>query len=345
LPLPRQVLPIGVYTDSIQFTSGGKTTNIPVVLSVRAPGEVLRLSTGGVTFETRQGNGDSFQQDITVINGGDPGTTVNFTATLLSGSDWLNLTVGKNQATTTSPGYLLLQPNASIATFPAGARTAVLQVSDPNSQNSPQLLTAVLQVDGATTLAPPNPSPTGVLFVATNANPTQVSTIVLNYSSSTPAVYQAGVNNPGGSNWLTITPASGQVSTAAPASLTLSASATGLKAGIYSGSVNISIGSILRTIHATLIVPSGVSAVANPLISGLSARAATGCTPQNLVLVETALADNFSVLAGFPALLTAQLDDDCGNPVLDASVVASFSNGDAPLRLDSDHATGFYNAS
>jgi uncharacterized protein (TIGR03437 family) len=55
--------------------------------------------------------------------------------------------------------------------------------------------------------------------------------------------------------------------------------------------------------------------------------------------------DNFVLVAGFPSLLSVQANDDCGNPVLDATIIAEFDNGDAPLRMDSDQATGFYSAS
>ena len=52
-----------------------------------------------------------------------------------------------------------------------------------------------------------------------------------------------------------------------------------------------------------------------------------------LALTETGLVNNFAVPAGWPAALTVQLNDDCGNSISNASVTASFTNGDPPLML------------
>jgi uncharacterized protein (TIGR03437 family) len=334
-----QGLAIGFYSDIIRFNSAGTSTDVPVTLTVRPAGPALKLGLTGFVFETVQGNTIADVQPVNVINAGDPGTTVSFTAALLSGSDWLTLTINKNQATTTSPGLLTLQPKANIATFPAGVRTAVLQVTDPNSQNSPELVTAVLQVDAATSAAPPDPSPAGVFLVAKAGQPQPTAPVALNYAKSTPAAYTTSATTMAGGNWLSVTPTSGMVSDAGPANLTLAGNSAGLTTGIYAGSVDIVIGSTLRTLHATLEVLPGVSTTPNPGV-----RDATTCTPTQLVLVETELVDNFFVVAGFPAFLSVQVNDDCGNPVLDATVIAEFDNGDVPLRMDSDDATGFYSA-
>lgn len=332
-----QGLAIGTYSDVIQFTGAGATTNVPVTLLVRAAGSVLKLGAVGFQFETVQGNTISDSQPVNIINAGDPGTTVNFSASLLSGSDWLSLSVPKNQATTSSPGSLLLKPTANIANLPVGVRTALVQVTDSNSQNSPQLITAVLQVDAVTTAAPPDPSPAGVFLVANAGQPKPSSPVTLNYSKAAAAAYNTSVTTTSGGNWLSVFPTAGQVSAGSPANLTLSGNTAGLTTGIYSGTVNVVIGSLLRTLHVTLEVLPGTNSKANP-----AARDATTCTPQQLVLVETELVDNFVVVAGFPSLLSVQANDDCGNPILDATIVAEFDNGDAPLRLDSDQATGFY---
>src|SRR5262249_20338289 len=64
-----------------------------------------------------------------------------------------------------------------------------------------------------------------------------------------------------------------------------------------------------------------------------SDHAARGCAPSRLSVTETTLPNLFSVPAGWPQPLSARLADDCGAPVLNGQVVASFSNGDPPLAL------------
>ncbi len=61
--------------------------------------------------------------------------------------------------------------------------------------------------------------------------------------------------------------------------------------------------------------------------------AAATCTPSRLVLALTELGSGFSVAVGFPRLITVRVLDDCGSPVEDAQVVASFNNGDPIVAL------------
>jgi uncharacterized protein (TIGR03437 family) len=57
------------------------------------------------------------------------------------------------------------------------------------------------------------------------------------------------------------------------------------------------------------------------------------CGQQNLHLIETGTPDNFTARAGFPLTLEATIIDDCGNPVTNAFVFVTFSNGDPGLAL------------
>jgi uncharacterized protein (TIGR03437 family) len=54
-----------------------------------------------------------------------------------------------------------------------------------------------------------------------------------------------------------------------------------------------------------------------------------------LLPVFTSLSDGFSILAGWPQSVSLIVVDDCGNPAITGSVVASFSNGDPPISLTS----------
>jgi uncharacterized protein (TIGR03437 family) len=139
-------------------------------------------------------------------------------------------------------------------------------------------------------------------------------------------------------SWLTATPSSGTANGQIPGKVTISASPTGLLPGIYTGNVSISISQVLESVNVTFVV--------SPPSSNASERPrpeASSCTPSLLAITETGLPNNFAVPAGWPATLIVQLDDDCGLPVTNGNVVASFSNGDAPLALVGD-ALGNYSA-
>src|SRR3984893_1203240 len=67
------------------------------------------------------------------------------------------------------------------------------------------------------------------------------------------------------------------------------------------------------------------------------------CAPSKLVVTETGIVNNFAVRADWPATLIVKLNDDCGNSLPNGDVVASFSNGDAPVSLRGD-GQGNYSA-
>ena len=71
-------------------------------------------------------------------------------------------------------------------------------------------------------------------------------------------------------------------------------------------------------------------------------HATAGCAPSALVATQIGLVDNFSTPASWPVPLQIRLSDDCGNPVNNGQVVATFSNADPPLAMslvDSTTAT------
>ncbi len=148
-------------------------------------------------------------------------------------------------------------------------------------------------------------------------------------SSSLDVTVNAAALTANGTNWLSVSPASGPVSTAGPANLTVTVNPAGLNGGVYTGEIDVAIGAELRTASVTLIVANVAPAA---------------CTPSRLVLTPTGLTSNFSVPMGWAATLRAEVNDDCGNAVQNAQVVASFSNGDPPLTLLPDGATPTYSA-
>ena len=152
-------------------------------------------------------------------------------------------------------------------------------------------------------------------------------------SSSATVTYQATAVTRDGATWLSVSPATGNTSSSNPAQLQVLANPNGLNPGVYTGDVNIAIGMATRVVRVRLVVqPAALKSISH---------AATGCAPSQLVLTDSAFADGSIVPAGYPALLGMLVNDNCATPVTDASVTASFDNGDAPVTLSGD-GTGFY---
>ncbi len=318
----------GSYHDVIVFTSSAGTVNVPVALFVSGDGAILGLSITGIRFQARQDGGFSNHQTVQVLNIGDPASNLSWTAEFVSGSQFFSATPSSGAATLSSPGTLLLEPTPSALQMPPGGYYGLLKISSTQALNSPLYVVLVLDLESSTTPPLPDPSPAGLVFIATAGKPLATGQLVnINTSSASPAAFQVGVMTADGGSWLTANPVTGTSTGETPGQITVTIDASNLAAGIYSGEVDISMSGELRSVNILVIVLPGGTVAAHAVPS------ATSCTPAKLALAETGLVNNFSVPAGWPAALTVQLNDDCGSPVSNAFVTASFSNGDPPLML------------
>jgi len=335
-------LTLGSHHDTILINSTSGLVQIPVSVFISDQGPIISVNLTGVRFLARQGAGSAVPRTVSVLNVGDPTSTIHWTAGLLSGTDWLTLSSTTGTATTTVPGSVVLSVAPSISGFATGARYALLQIYDPTALNSPQYVVAVLDVEPDSTPVVPELLPAGVFFLSTGGALPAAQTALV-YASSTPVAFQVATTTTDGANWLTATETTTSASATLPGKISISANPSNLIPGVYTGGVNVSIASVLQTVNVTLVVPlSFQPTITSPAIA--RARAVPGCTPGRLVATETSLTDNFAVPAGWPATLTIQLNDDCGNAVTNGSAVASFPNGDPPLSLTSDLLTGAYSA-
>lgn len=341
-------LAVGAYNDAILVSSSAGNVQIPVSLFVAASGPILGVDTTGVLFQAIDGGGSTTTQIVKVLNLGDPSSTVNWNASIVSGSNWLSLVSASGTATSSAQGNLTLGLAPNATELAAGPYYAIVKITDSNSLNSPQYVTAVFNLEPATAAPAPNLAPAGLFFTAiagsTTAPPSQQ--VQVNTSSSSSVTFTATASTSdsgalGSSSWLSVTPASGNVSGQSAGSLAVSVNPTGLAAGIYSGNVNVSIGALLQSANVTFVVSSvgstnAVLSSIGPSIGRLHPRASS-CAATKLAITETSLPNNFEVPAGWPATLIVQLNDDCASPATTGNVIASFSNGDAPLSLVGDN--------
>jgi uncharacterized protein (TIGR03437 family) len=326
----------GVYFDTIVVQSLAETLEVPVVLLIGAAGPVIGVSQNGVRFDARSLNGFANQKNVSVLNLGEG--TLNWKAEVVSGS-WLALQDPAGQTVRGRPARLGLVANPG--TLPPGGQYGLVKISDPQAANSPQFVVAVLNLaDSAKTAALPDPSPSGLFFVANQSN-SQTQTIRLFTSSLTEVAFDASASTEDGGDWLSVDPAQGKTYTSNPAVLTVTVKTLNLPPDVYRGDITVHLGgAVVRTTNVTLIVPKlGASA----LSSKSETRGLAGCAPKSMVLTHTGLVNSFGAPTGWPTPLVVRVSDDCGDPVTNAQVVATFSNGDPalPLRM-SDPQVGLY---
>jgi uncharacterized protein (TIGR03437 family) len=328
-------LSTGSYHDVIHVASAAGNVDVPISLFVASSGPLLAVNTTGTLFQARQGGGSSAKHDIEILNIGDPNSTVNWTASLLSGSNWLDLVTSSGTATPAAPGTLSLALFQNATQLSPGVYYALVKIADPNpkSLNSPEFLSAVLNLLPDSAAAAPDVAPAGMFFTAiaggTAPNPQQV---LINTSSGSPVPFQVATSTTDQGSWLSAAPSSGTADGQTPGNVSVSVNPSGLAPGVYTGDVNVSISGLLQSVNVTFVV---LPSTASSSISHLRSEV-VGCTPSKLAITEIGLANNFAVPAGWPATLIVQLNDDCGSLVLNGNVVASFSNGDPALQLVGD---------
>ncbi len=317
-------LAVGGYKGVVQVTSGSTVINVPISLFVSAGGPLLNVDQTGLTFAVQQGQTVGPTNTVTVLNDGDPGSTVHFSASVVNSATWLTISPATGTATTSQPGMVGLTVNSAAQSLAPGGYYALLQIADPNSNNSPQDVVVVLDVAADNTPIAPNPTPQGLVYTAAGSQ-----TLVLSVSGNSPLNFAASATTTDGGTWLSVSPATGSVSSVNPVNLAVTVNPAGLKAGVYTGLINVVTGTQVRGDNITFIVPAGIGASAVP-----QTRAATSsCTPTRTVLTQTGILSNFNVPAGWPASLEIMMFDDCGNSLASGSVFASFTNGDPPLSM------------
>ena len=334
-------LQVGAYHNTILVTSSTGTTQIPVSLFIASSGPILAVNMSGVLFQAIAGAGSTTTRSIEVLNQGDSSSTVNWTASLVSGSNWLSLASSSGTATAAAPGVLTLELAPNATQLAPGPYYAIVKITDSNSLNSPQYVTAVLNLQASAAAPAPDLVPAGLFFTSTAGGDAPSSQQVqINASSSAPATFNAAATTSDNGTWLSVTPASGTASGQTAGSIAISVDPTGLAAGVYTGDVSVSIGAVLQSVNVTFVVQNAGS---SSTASSARPKATAGCTPSQLAITETGIANNFVVPAGWPAPLTVQINDDCGSPVTTGNVIASLSNRDAPLNIVSD-SLGNYSA-
>jgi uncharacterized protein (TIGR03437 family) len=129
-----------------------------------------------------------------------------------------------------------------------------------------------------------------------------------------------------------VTPGSGSVE-GGRTTLRVRADSGSLARGVYTGTITVTLGTGVRQDLSVVLVLSETGGVAPQAVGPPVAEAV--CTPSRLTLVETMLAGNFTLSVSWPVSLRTLVFNDCGQPVTDATVIASFNTGDPPVVLSS----------
>jgi uncharacterized protein (TIGR03437 family) len=341
-------LSAGFYRTALDIVTSAGSASVPATFFISQTASVV-LAPSGVQFTMPAGGSPGNPNGSFLV--GAAGGTLSWTAAVLPGATWLTLNTPSGTASDSQPGSVSFSVNGAAASLSAQAHYATIEVTAPGALDSPQDFQVVLNVTPPAVSSAPDPEPAGLLFLTAVGGSPAPQPVTIYSDSTTPVNYRVSVDKRTGS-WLSVDPSLGAMSSSSPGKSTMSVNTAGLAAGVYHTGVTYA--SVpptgVRTVNVTLIVqPAGLSSAGSSL-SDVNPRqssplAGPACTPSALVPTQTGLVDNFSVPASWPTPLAIVLANNCGSPVTNGQVTATFTNGDSPLPLSLvNAATGLYSA-
>ena len=325
-----QDLAEGDYPASL--TIQGYTSNV-VPISV-LPFGIVPTQTG-FTFQAAQGGGAPSPSSFQVLNATAANLTLGITTSTVTGGNWLSVS-SSQIAVPAGTASTAINVSANPAGLAPGDYYGQIQISAPEAPNTPQVLSAVLNISGATTVLAPNVNPTGLVFVSVIGSPSPAAqSVTITNLGQTPALFSATASFPGGATaWFGPSPASGSVVPGQPFTLQVTPLSVKLPAGVYPGTLLLEFPATNTTlaVDLALIVTTALNSADRS--AGQEHPDATGsCTPTKLVVVFSLLGNGFNTSAAWPTPIATQIYDDCGSPLSSGTVTATFSNGDQALSL------------
>jgi uncharacterized protein (TIGR03437 family) len=325
----------GTYSGALTVASltTGESVIIPVVMTVSAVQQTIRLLQTGVTFTAVAGGGVTPAQSVGVQNIGQGVMSWSASASVLSSaSGWLSVAPDSGSSDAASTDSPSTQVSADPTGLAPGNYYGQVSISAPGADNSPQTVSVVLTVLPAGSDPGPIVQPAGLIFtgVAGSESPGSQLVTVSNLTGAA-LTFTSGQTTLDGKNWFVYLPIAATVAAQQSQRIVVQPLLKGLDPAIYHGTLTLSFsGGVTRAI-SLLFVVTGSSA---PASSAKRGRQAQGdCTATQLAPVFTSLADSFAIPAAWPSSLGVRVIDDCGNPMVTGAAAATFSNGDPPLAL------------
>ncbi len=329
------MLPAGTYTASLTINGGSAgSVTIPIAMTITANRLVLLLSQSGLTFTAVQNGGAIPPQTFGVLNLGSG--TLNWTVpqpTTLTGGNWLSATPNSGSTSSANAGGA---PLVTVSVNPAGLAPGVyyglVKVVSAGAANTPQEVVAVLQVLQAGTDVAPIVQPTSLIFTAPAGVSSPSSQNVLVYDPT--GTSKSFSSTASGAGSLVTLPTDATIPPTEPVQVVVQPIVNNLKPGTYPGTLTLQFSDGRVSAVGITFVVTG-----SPGSSSADSRAiprdSVSCTPTKLIPVLTTLGTGFNIPAGPPEGLTAQITDDCGNPLMQGRVSVAFSTGQGLTYMQS----------
>jgi len=327
----------GVYTTALQVEglTTGETVTVPVTLLVAQVTQTILVSQSALLFTGVQGGDSAPPQSLGILNTGQGVMSWTVRSETLSGGSWLRVSPSSGRSDANSLQIPQVDVSVSVAGLRAGQYSGLVRVEAPGADNSPQYVSAELNVLPVGSNPGVLVRPTGLIFAA-RAGTSSPGSQTVRLATATPGSVAAvgGLLTFDGGNWLQALPTNLVLSTADPRNIVIQPALASLAPGIYRAALTLLFddGSPCQPVNVLfLVVGSGVRTAARRA----QADSDGACVPARLHAVHRTLGNSFSAPVSWPSPVEVQVLDDCGTAVGNATVVASFTNGDVPLALTS----------
>ncbi len=333
-----QQLGIGTFNGIIKLTSSitGQALEIPVTATVSANEQGLLLSQSGMTFTAVAGGGAVPSDTFAILNRGRGVMNWSASTSVSSpgGVNWLRATPG----TGATDGDSTVVPEVTVtvdhANLPPGPYYGQIEVTSPTADNSPQVVSVVLNVLSAGSDIGPVLRPTSLTFSGNvgAGNPPPKNLVITNVSADA-VQFSAGEQRAVGQKFLDVRPVNGPLQPGQFAPVAVQPVVGNLPPGFHTTNVVFAVGkqNSIDTVLSANVLLFLLPPRAN---TATGVRAAEGdCQRQQLYPVFASISRGFSTGFGWPRQLEVRVVDNCGVPMTEGSVSLEFSNGDPPLQL------------
>jgi len=186
----------------------------------------ISLSTTSLSRTITEGS-NAQSQTFTVRNTG--GGTLNYS--ISDNSNWLSVSPSSGTSTGEQDTITVSYATSGLS---AGSYSATITVTDTNASNSPQTISVSLAVNAQVSPPSISLSTTSLSLTITEGSDAQSQTFTVRNTGGVTLNYSISDN----SNWLAVSPSSG-TSTGEQDTITVSYATSGLSAGSYSATINI----------------------------------------------------------------------------------------------------------
>jgi uncharacterized protein (TIGR03437 family) len=329
----------GTYAGTIVVATAGSTTlTVPVTLTVSDRDQAALLSQTGLSFTGVQGGGIVPPQSFGVLNiGSGLMNWTSGTATIAGGS-WLNAGPASGFTDASARQVPLVSVSVDPSSLTAGRYYGLVEVDSAGAANTPQFVTASLQVLPPDATPPAVTQPSSALFQSTAGSMAAGSQDILLYNLLPyPVSLHAGVASSDPSMLFILRPRFVSVSPRQPAVLSVFAYPQSSNPGTYHGTLSIGFpdGSVQELPLTYILSPATAASGAVAATSQRPLDPQSTCSATRLIPSLISLGQGSNIPVGWPAPITVAVKDDCGADLVDGSVIATFSNGDSPVTLQS----------